>query len=270
MRGLFCSRDRRRSPARAGVRATPGRASVAAPPGRRRGRGGGDDGSVSSPTPAPRPGRAGPGAPAEPPPGTCAAGPGVERPPQPPPRRPRPRQTARDMVISLAVIGAFLVPVLLLVPRPSQLEQPPVDVAGTAAGARERVDWPVPVPQVPDGWRPNAARLEQPGPDDVDTWSVGWVTPSDDYAGIRVASGATGRWLTATTRSGELEGTQDVDGEPWDVYSRSPQRRSDVPFRALVREEGGVTTAVVGTAEVPELLELAAAAQDPSASDPPA
>lgn len=234
-------------------------------------------GGVSPSTPAPGP-TSGPtsgpgsGAPDGPSPdasGGPSGGAPQERPPQPPPRRPRPRQTARDMVISLAVIGAFLVPVLLLVPRPSQLEQPPVDVAGTAVGARERVDWPVPVPQVPDGWTPNAARLEQPGADGVDTWAVGWVTPSDDYAGLRVAGGATDAWLRETTRSGELEGAQDVGGTSWDVYSRSPERRSDAPFRALVREDGDVTTAVVGTAEVPELIELAAAAQDLAAAEPP-
>lgn len=173
------------------------------------------------------------------------------------------------MVISLAVIGACLVPVLLLVPRPDSVEQPPVDVVGAATGARERVDFPVPVPSVPQGWTPNAARLDS-GPDGVPTWVVGWVTPSEEYAGVRVAGSATERWLRDVTAGGDLEGVQDVDGQAWDVYSREPERRSDQPLRALVREEDGVTTAVLGTAEVPELIELAGAVQEPGALEPPA
>lgn len=173
------------------------------------------------------------------------------------------------MVISLAVVAAFLVPVLLLVPRPDAVEQAPVDVVGAATGARERVDFPVPVPPVPDGWRPNAARLDT-GPDGLPTWVVGWVTPSDQYAGLRVAGAATDRWLSEVTSGGDLEGVQDVGGQEWDVYSREPERRSDPPFRALVREQDGATTAVLGTAEFPELIELADAAQSPQALDPPA
>ncbi len=173
------------------------------------------------------------------------------------------------MVISLAVVIGCVAVVLLFLPRPGAVEQPPTDVAGAAAGARERVDFPVPVPAVPDGWTPNAARLD-PGPDGVPTWDVGWVTPSDQYAGLRVAGDATDRWLRDVTRSGELEGVQDVGGQEWDVYSREPQRRSEPPFRALVREQDGVTTAVLGTADVPELIELADAAQSPAALEPPA
>ncbi|MEJ5866571.1 DUF4245 domain-containing protein [Pseudokineococcus sp. 5B2Z-1] len=184
----------------------------------------------------------------------------TERPPQPPPRRPRPRQTARDMVVSLGVILACAAVVLLFLPRPQAVEQPPVDVAGAAAGAQQRVGFPVPVPAVPDGWTPNAARVDS-GPDGVTTWVVGWVTPSEEYAGLRVAGSATERWVRDVTSAGTEEGVQDVDGEGWRVFSAAPERRSDPPRRALVREEGGTTTAVLGTAEFPELVELAAAVQ---------
>jgi len=173
------------------------------------------------------------------------------------------------MVFSLGVVVACVAVVLLFTPRPGVVEQAPVDVVGAATGARDRVDFPVPVPAVPDGWTPNAARLDT-GPDGVPTWVVGWVTPSGQYAGLRVAGAATDRWLRETTSSGDLEGVQDVGGQEWQVYSRDPQRRSDPPFRALVREEDGVTTAVLGTADVPELVELAEAAQSPQALDPPA
>jgi len=231
--------------------------------------GSGDDGRVS--TSAPEPGRTA-GSSAGTPAGSGAARPAAapgERPPQPPPRRPRPRQTARDMVISLGVVIACVALVLLFLPRPGVVEQAAVDVEGAATGARDRVDFPVPVPPVPDGWTPNAARLDS-GPDGVPTWVVGWVTPSDQYAGLRVAGAATERWLREVTSGGDLEGVQDVGGQEWDVYSREPERRSDPPFRALVREEDGVTTAVLGTADVPELIELAGAAQSPEAIEPPA
>lgn len=164
------------------------------------------------------------------------------------------------MVLSLGVILACVAVVLLFLPQPRSVEQPAVDVAGAAAGARDRVDFPVPVPDVPDGWTPNAARVDG-GPDGVPTWVVGWVTPSEEYVGLRVAGSATDRWLRDVTSAGTEEGVQDVGGEEWRVFSAAPERRSDPPRRALVREDGGTTTAVLGTAQFPELVELAQAVQ---------
>ena len=190
--------------------------------------------------------------------------------PEPPPKRPRPRQTARDIVLSLAVIGVFIAVLISLLPQPGRLDQPDVDVAGTARGAAAQVDFPVPVPAAPAGWEPNAARLEPSGPDGLPTWVVGWVTPSDDYAGVRVTAGATDRWVRDVVRGGDLAGEQDVDGEAWELWSRAPQRRSEPPFQALVRVEGDLTYAVIGTAGVPELSELAAAVQVAPTAEPPA
>ena len=190
--------------------------------------------------------------------------------PVPPPKRPRPRQAARDVVLSLLALCAFIVPLLLLLPQPGRLEQPPVDVDGTARGAAAQVDFAVPVPDAPAGWTPNAARLEPSGPDGLPTWVVGWVTPSDDYAGIRVTADATERWVRDVVREGDLAGEQDVDGQAWELWSRAPERRSDAPFQALVRTDGDLTYAVIGTAGVPELSELAAAVQVAPVAEPPA
>ncbi|MEJ5915099.1 DUF4245 domain-containing protein [Pseudokineococcus sp. 1T1Z-3] len=202
--------------------------------------------------------------------GSRPAGPGQEEggAPQPPPRRPRTRQTARDMLLSLAVVAAFLVPVLLLVPRPSDVGRADVDVAGAALGARERVEWPVPVPQVPEDWEANVARLEPAGPAGTVTWVARWVTPSGDNAGLMVAGGAVSGWVDAVTDAGSLEGEQEVAGEAWEVYVREPRTRSQAPLRALVREVDDVTVAVLGTAQVPELIELATATQDALAVAP--
>lgn len=183
-------------------------------------------------------------------------------PPQPPPRRPRARQTAWDMVRSLAVLAVFLVPVLLFVPRPAEVERRPVDVAAVAAGADE-ADILLPVPDLPSAWEPNAARWDRTGPDGVPTWHVGYVTPAGAYAGLEVARDATRRWLGETTLEGEPAGTQEVAGVTWDVYSApgvEPRRLS------LVREDGGVTTVVTGTAATPELVTLATAVQQARAA----
>lgn len=160
------------------------------------------------------------------------------------------------MIRSMAAVGVVVAAIVLLVPRQAGPDPQPVDVAGLASASVAQADFDLVVPALPDGWRATSARLRADGPDGTLTWHVGYLTPTEGYAGLEVARDATPGWLSVQTSEGrpddEAGGTIDVEGEPWQLL------RSDSPRRAsLVREAGGVTTVVTGSAQIEELLLLA-------------
>jgi hypothetical protein len=155
------------------------------------------------------------------------------------------------MVRSLVLVLAAVLAVVLLVPRPDEPVRQPVDV-GAAAQAAAAADAPWVDPEVPAGWSPTSARFEPSGPDGVATWHVGYLTPSQRYAAVEMAAGATPRWLREQTSNGRVTGTQQVAGATWQqLLSDDGSRRS------LVLELDGVTTVVTGSASLDELAALA-------------
>ncbi len=171
-----------------------------------------------------------------------------------PPARSRGRQTALDMVRSLAVIGAMVAVIYVLVPRPDDVEPPPVDLAGAVEVARFAGDVPVVVPDLGADWEVTSARRDRPGDAEPATWHLGYLTPSGGYAGLEVAEDVTATWLTRVTSDGTDAGVQDVDGTPWTAYESADPRRT-----SLVLEDGSRTTVVTGSAVLDELVELARA-----------
>lgn len=154
------------------------------------------------------------------------------------------------MALVLVLVAALVV----LLPRPQEQVRQPVDVADAAAAARS-AQAPHVVPDLPDGWTATSARFTPQGVDGVPTWHVGYLTPSQRYAGLEVAAGVTPGWLEEQTSEGVDAGARDVAGVSW-VERVSP----DGARRSLVTERDGVTTVVTGTATLDELVVLAAAA----------
>ena len=165
------------------------------------------------------------------------------------------RRRARwvDMVFALVVCLAAILVVILLVPRPNAIVQPPVDVAGFAPGASQQVGFPVSVPRgLPEGWRATSVRISR-ATDDVLTWHAGYQTASDQYAAVEQAKNGSSEWLRAQVNRGRDEGTQDVAGHTWKRINRM-----DKVQRSLVLQDGAITTIVTGTASWEELGTLAA------------
>ncbi len=94
---------------------------------------------------------------------------------------------------------------MLIVPRPSAVSQPPIDVVGVAQGARTQAHFTISVPQgLPAEWRATSARILQ-GTDNVQTWHVGYETADAQYAAVEQAKGAT-RELAAGQHPGRHAG----------------------------------------------------------------
>jgi hypothetical protein len=182
-----------------------------------------------------------------------------DRRPGPPPRA-RGAFSVRDVVLTLAAIGVVVAGVYLVLPQPDSPVIQPVDLDGALEVAVAADDVPVLLPDLGEGWEVTSARRERPDQEQPASWHLGYLTPSQEYAGLEVAEGATGAWLRRVTSDGTEASTQDVDGVAWQVVeSVDPARTS------LVLDEAGRTVVVTGSAPLDELVELARAASAPDA-----
>lgn len=172
--------------------------------------------------------------------------------------RPRSRtsRTVADMVRSLVVVGGIVLVLVLIVPRPSAVNQPPVDVVGIAQGAQTSAAFRLSVPQhLPDEWRATSARLLD-GTDHVQTWHAGYQTADAQYAALEQAKNATATWLRANTQDGDPVGTMTVAGQQWTQYLHENRLQRTLSF-----VHGDVTTLVTGTASWADLATLATSLQ---------
>jgi Protein of unknown function (DUF4245) len=173
----------------------------------------------------------------------------------PPSTRPRVRgsRTIGDMIRSLIVVGGCVVVLVLIVPRPSAVNQPPVDVAGIAQGATADAHFTLEVPQgLPSEWRPTSASLLT-SVDSIQTWHVGYETSSASYAALEQATAVTAFWVDRNSGGGRAVGVQLVDGVSWTQLIHQDRLQ-----RTLLLTQGDRTTMVTGTASWTELGQLAA------------
>ena len=174
------------------------------------------------------------------------------------PGRSRKRQTATDMLRSLAlVLGVVAVMVLvtfrLLPEDPVQTIE--LDVA--VAQARQAAPFD---PLVPEGlsqdWKPVNALTRGTGEDAV--WRVGWVSPDEEQAALLQAERGEAGTLVRQEIGAEAteDGSADVAGRAWARWSGEEDRRS----LSVTLDDGSVAV-VSGTVDAEELVELARALQ---------
>ena len=164
------------------------------------------------------------------------------------------RETAADMLRTLAVIMLLVVPMWFLAQPPDSDEQrirvvdPSADLA---AFQTEVPQAPVPV-ALPETWRATSSTLQQ----EPDALRVGYVTPQGEYAEFAASTAEPDEYLTEMTgaKSAALDDVQ-VDGVAWEQY-----RDADGSL-SLVRSYGPAVV-VIGSlrssADLAELRTLAA------------
>ena len=131
----------------------------------------------------------------------------------------------------------------------------PIDPSSTVQLAAARAGYAVEAPSgLPDGYRPTSARTDagDAAPGAPVTLEVGYVTPSDEYAGFVTSDDPRADPLRAVLDGAEEEGSVDVAGRTW---TRLTSQRGET---VLSREEAGVTTLVTGSADDGELETVAA------------
>jgi Protein of unknown function (DUF4245) len=132
-----------------------------------------------------------------------------------------------------------------------------VDPTSTVDLAAARASYPIVVPQgLGKGYRPTSARTDagkasEKG--DPVTLEIGYVTPSDEFAGFVVSDDRRADPVAAVLDKAVERGSVDVGGRSW---TRSTTPRGET---VLSREDGGVIVAVSGSASEKELETVAGA-----------
>jgi hypothetical protein len=167
-------------------------------------------------------------------------------------RNARLRQTAWDMVRSMAVVLVVVFAIVLLAWRPEPEAVKVVQTAPTVALAAREAQFPVVSPAgLAEDWRATSVRwepTEESGSERV--LHIGYVTPADEYAQVVIAPLASEPFLDEQTAVGTPTGTQSVGEATW-------ERRESGGRRSLVLVDGSIATVVSGSAEWAELITLA-------------
>jgi hypothetical protein len=168
------------------------------------------------------------------------------------------RLSAANMFRSLAplVVICLLVVAWVTFRQPDVDPVREIDPSSTLALAAARAGYPLVAPAgLPDGYRVTSARTDAGGADPGDpvTLEIGYVTPSEEFAGFVVSDDARADAVTGVLAGAEEQGAVDAGGQTW---TRSTTARGET---ALWREDAGVAVLVTGSATDDELAEVAGA-----------
>jgi hypothetical protein len=170
----------------------------------------------------------------------------------------RRNQTAINLVAATLASLGIVALILLVVVRPVSVEREGVDYAAVAADLEDQTGHPLAVPELPAGWSANRAELVE-GADGIPTWSVGLLTPSEQYIGLTQGIGASQRWAAAQLESETATGVVRAGGVAWQAYDRRDERDTGNLAYALSASLGDSVVVLGGTASDTEFATLAAA-----------
>jgi Protein of unknown function (DUF4245) len=176
-------------------------------------------------------------------------------------RKPRGRETAYDMVLSMGAVLASVAIILVITHRSHQQVMPPVDYAGAVALAQTQTQLAIEVPTpLPSGYEVTSARFEAEsyGATGDVRWYLGYQTPAREYVSLWQSTGPAGRVVGAATNGAVCDGTVVILHETWKTCQKPKPLN-----RAIVRVQGHVTTVVSGTASFAELKAFAGTLQPP-------
>jgi hypothetical protein len=175
-------------------------------------------------------------------------------------RNHRQRQTVRNLVLALGASLLVVLVIVLIVPRSDAPIEPDIDVAAVAEQAQIAIDDELAIPELPEGWRANAAEIRSSAADGVTAWYVGYLTPSDEYIGLYQGVEANPTWVAELLSRTLATGTTTIDGIEYTVYDNRESSDDVGNARyALTTEAGGTTFVLLGTATEAEFATLAMA-----------
>lgn len=158
----------------------------------------------------------------------------------------RTKRGVRDLVLSLAVVGAFVVFLYAVVWRPTSDQIRTVDPTLQIEAAQAQAPYPVLIPiGLPADWKTTSARFDAE-PDGSTTWFLGYVTPDQRYIAVAQTDGAPQPFIAQQTLQGTPDGERVVAGDVWAQYVSGDQR-------SLVRTMKKSTAVVTGTVSYDEL-----------------
>ncbi|MER6070945.1 DUF4245 domain-containing protein [Streptomyces sp. NPDC001817] len=164
------------------------------------------------------------------------------------------QKTARDMILSLALIGiAALVVYFLAIPHDDHSpDLQRVDYRVELLTARRAASYPVAAPEgLPSTWKATSVRFQG---ESGDRWHLGFQTPDSQYVQIEQSTQKPADFVDqASQGASATKRTETIGGRTWTRYTGGR-------YDALVLNgTPGSTTVVAGTASFAELTKFAAA-----------
>lgn len=162
------------------------------------------------------------------------------------------KQTVRDMILSMAVIGLIVAVVYVFVPKDKD-EAPvqAVDYTVELSTARRAASYPVLAPEgLSEKWKATSVRYKG---EEGDHWHLGFHAPNGQYAAVEQSTRTPRKFVEEVSQGASATSvTQEIGGDTWKRYSGST-------YDALVREDKGSVTVVTGSGSLGTLTKLAAA-----------
>ncbi|MFE7136055.1 DUF4245 domain-containing protein [Streptomyces sp. NPDC057638] len=173
----------------------------------------------------------------------------------------RGKQTVRDMVLSMVVIGAVVGVIYLFIPHDEQSDRmKPVNYELELVTAQRAAPYPVLAPKgLPGEWKPTSVSYQGLK---GDAWHLGFLDPDREYVAVEQSTRPVGKFIPEVTHQARNTGeTRQVRNAAWQIWE-GPK------YDALVRVDKGSTTVVTGTAPIARLAEMAAALESAPAAKP--
>lgn len=158
------------------------------------------------------------------------------------------------MIMALLVSVLAIVPVVLLnAGQKTDPYRPSIDVASSAANAKDVAGFTPVAPELPAGYSPNYARWVSGTSDGVSHWDIGYLTPQQKFVSVEQTAAANPTWLADQVKRAPTTGTRTVAGIDWTLYDKPGTEKS------LVATIAGTTVVVSGSAGFDEFDAVAAA-----------
>lgn len=169
-------------------------------------------------------------------------------------------QTVRNLLIALGVTLVVVAVVMFGVPRGTQPEAPPIDVAAIAADAAEAYDHQPIVAELPKDWGVNLAEIGSSG---VTTWKVVHLTPDEtNYVTLLQGFDGDETWASQELEGARAEDTITIDGVEWSVYSVGAAQTDAGYAYAIGTPLGDGYALLYGSADADTTAELAGLLSD--------
>lgn len=171
----------------------------------------------------------------------------------------RTNQTALNLAIATVVSLVAAIALVLtvgLIDSGSRVE--PVDYVAATEDAQSVFGGDLIVPQLPDDWTANYARVSTDS-GDVRSWRIGFVTPDQKFIELVQAFDTNPTWLDAQVRGAQEGPRVTFGGVDWTSFDRRDESDPGNVAYALVTESGASTIVLAGTADDAEFEVLATA-----------
>lgn len=165
---------------------------------------------------------------------------------------------ARNMIISMIVMIALLIPFLMLMPQLTNTKNyydPDVDLHGISYNAGTEAGFPVAAPEL-EGWTYNFARWNSGQADGISFWNTGMVTSNQNYIELTQAKGTNPTWIANKIENAPISDEKKISGAPWKIHTLT-NTNEDKTITSYVGEIEGTTVILKGEAEPAEFEQLA-------------